>query len=440
MVSKSPSPTGAGQRFHKVLLRAIVNAVALVALAPPTLTPPALAQDGPQVSAAVRLNELCERDGGALWGVSLCGPLLVVDPQSREVWASQSDREGRLRADTGGWRGVLPITVGVANTSLRWAGTDWIMVVSPLPSARDALGELVMHEAWHRVQSSIGLQARDCACVHLETERGRYLMRLELRALAQALAATGYRARRLALRDALAFRALRIAEFGAVDERALDRNEGLATYTGLVLGVASDRTRYLIARLTAFDAHEAYARSFAYATGPAYGLLADESIEGWRQRMGEGSPADLLAERLRLTARAGVRALARAEVYGGAAIAEEERDRANARAERNAELRRRFTHGERLELGLVQMQMEFDPNRVVPVEDLGTYYDVLTLRDAWGRIEIAQGALITPDFSTVIVDGAEARTGGEGWSLSLAPGYALSEADEEGVRRIARER
>ncbi len=39
---------------------------------------------------------LCEKDKGRLWGQSLCGPLLLVNAQTREVFANQADKEGVL--------------------------------------------------------------------------------------------------------------------------------------------------------------------------------------------------------------------------------------------------------------------------------------------------------------------------------------------------------
>ena len=86
---------------------------------------------------------------------------------------------------------------------------------------------------------------------HLETERGRYLMRLELRALATAMLSNG-RARRIAVKDALSFRMARLASFAEAPaaEAGLDRNEGLASYTGVRLG-AGDQANLFAARTQA---------------------------------------------------------------------------------------------------------------------------------------------------------------------------------------------
>jgi hypothetical protein len=43
-------------------------------------------------------QEICARDGGKFWGVSLCGPILLMDPQTRTVVANRRDGEGVLKA------------------------------------------------------------------------------------------------------------------------------------------------------------------------------------------------------------------------------------------------------------------------------------------------------------------------------------------------------
>jgi hypothetical protein len=36
-------------------------------------------------------QSLCQADHGQLWGVSLCGPIMFVDPQSRSIVASADE-------------------------------------------------------------------------------------------------------------------------------------------------------------------------------------------------------------------------------------------------------------------------------------------------------------------------------------------------------------
>jgi hypothetical protein len=123
--------------------------------------------------------------------------------------------------------------------------------------------------------------------------------------------------------------------------------------------------------------------------------------------------------------------------YGGPAIAAEERARADARRTLVAELRRRFGEGPRLVLPLSASQMEFDPNQVTPVEGLGAVYGVLTIRDVWGELRAAQGALISSDFTQVVVAAPDASgVAGPGWSLGLTPAFRPTQGDPAGRRTI----
>lgn len=409
-----------------------------MALAAACIAAPAAAQDPLTSSAAAaELREICRADAGQLWGLNLCGPLMVVDPATRRVWTSDPDTAGLLQQSGAGWVGGLPVGVPVANTTVEWAGVRWIQVLAPLPDNTIERRVLLAHEAWHRAQATLGLPAQPSDCAHLEDQRARALMRLEFRALGTALRSNG-RARRQAAREALLFRAVRMSEFpnAAAQETALDRNEGLAAYTGVRLGVAENRDLYAARTLDRYDRQQALARSYAYASGPAYGLLLDEYRPTWRRELGAEAPARLLVIALQLGSWDQTDVRRAGERYGATQIATEERARTDARAARVAELRLRFDRGPRLELPLANMQMEFDPNAVTPLENLGNFYLALTIRDAWGELRATDGALISTDYQRVVVSSpGPGALSGPGWRLSLAPGYQLVGPDRAGIFR-----
>ena len=127
-------------------------------------------------------------------------------------------------------------------------------------------------------------------------------MRLEWRALARALRESG-EPRALAIREALAFRQARHARFPdrVESERALDINEGLASYTQAVLPAQSeaDAIASALDELTAAEGGESFVRTFAYASGPAYGLLLDAASPGWTRKVrASDDPAALLMRAL----------------------------------------------------------------------------------------------------------------------------------------------
>lgn len=400
---------------------------------------PAAAQDSvAAANAAAELRQLCQTDAGQLWGVSLCGPLMVVDPSTRRVWTSDPDNVGLLDQSGLGWVGTLPVGVPVANMTVEWAGVRWIQVMAPLPSNADDRRVLVAHEAWHRAQTALRLPAQASDAAHLDSERARVLMRLEFRALGIALRSAG-RGRRQATEEALMLRAARLAEFpgAAQQEDSLDRNEGLAAYTGVKLAIRDNPDLYAARILDRHDRNQALARSYAYASGPAYGLLLDDYRPGWRNDLGGGeAPASILARALSMRSWSNADLRRASDRYGGAAVATEERARADAHRARVADLRLQFDRGPRVELPLVNMQMEFDPNAVTPLDGLGNFYRTIVVRDAWGEVRAVEGALISTDQRRLLVSSpAAGALSGPGWQLALAPGYQLVGPDGAGIFR-----
>src|SRR6185436_13673521 len=141
---------------------------------------------------------------------------------------------------------------------------------------------------------------------HLDSQEGRLWLELEWRALARALAEPAA-ARQKTIADALSFRAVRRKKFpgSAASESALERHEGLAEYTGLRLAARSPAGAATLARAAIDDSGKlpTFVRSFAYVSGPAYGLLLDDARPNWRRELGGGADlGDLLRTALRLPA------------------------------------------------------------------------------------------------------------------------------------------
>ena len=250
---------------------------------------------------------LCAADGGKLWSVSLCGPMLLVDPATRTFVASQNDASGTLHDAGGVFTGTLTPEQVVANSSLEWSGLRWARLQWPLPEDRALRATLLMRESFHRERSKLPLPApREADNAHLDTLDGRYLLQLEWRALAKALVDAGDRAARSAAEDALRFRHERHQLYpgAAAAEAALELDEGLAQYTGVMLGnpTPEARTAAVLRDLAQHAGDASFAHSFADANGPAYGLLLDRYAPGWQRRLAPGDePGALLLAALKIT-------------------------------------------------------------------------------------------------------------------------------------------
>lgn len=399
-------------------------------------------------------EEAALADDGRLWGVSLAGPILLADPRTRQVAANQPDGAGHLREEQGVFVGVLPAEVTIANTGTDWAGVRWTMVMWPLPEEPFARTQLLLHESFHRIQPRLTHGGSGALPQHLGTEAGRTWLRLEFRALIEAMTQRDER-RREALGDALLFRARRRALFPEAEasESALERNEGLAEYTGLRLcGLeASARAERAAARLRREESAPSLVRSFAYASGPAYGLALDECDDGWRARIGPGVDlASLLAQALAWRAPAELEHTAdeHSRRHGREEVAADERRRAEERARVEAELRARYVEGPVLTLALgAGMNYAFDPNDVTPLAGLGSVYGGARVVDEWGVLDAgASRALLlqppdgAPSAAQVPAprDPAARPLAGDGWSLSLAPGWTLAASTRAGDWKVVR--
>ncbi|HWX67868.1 MAG TPA: hypothetical protein VNZ27_15730 [Rhodanobacter sp.] len=396
----------------------------------------ATSPDAMLTSARARFDEAthqCQADHGRLWGKSLCGPMLLVVPATRQVIASQADTQGKLHAEGSVFVGQLPTEENIANTSLTWAGVHWSEMLWPLPDDAQDRRTMMAHESFHRIQDSLGLRAGDGDNAHMDTLEGRYTMQLEWRALDAALAASTDADRRARVADALAFRAARYGSFptAAQSETVLERNEGLAEYTGVMVGNNSPTERLAVVHkdLTIHTRDAGLTRSFAYATGPAYGLLLDRYRPGWRHDIVHGgSPASLLASALHVDMAARPETEQRAARYDGAALMASEQARAAEHARKVAAYTAQLVTGPVMQLPLKHMKVQFNPSNLLSLGDAGTVYPTMHISDSWGMIDVAGGALLTSDWSllSVAVPPGQLhgdKLHGQGWTLQLAPGW-----------------
>jgi hypothetical protein len=325
------------------------------------------------------------------------------------------------------------------------------MLMWPLPRDAGDRSCLMAHELWHRIQDDLGLPASGFANDHLDTRDGRIWLRLEWRALVAALRGAGD-ARTSAVKDALTFRAYRrsLFEGSAAEERSLEIHEGLAEYTGIRVG--SDSDELALARAVRNLKHgrdyDTFVRSFAYASGPAYGLLLDEAGPGWQRKLRVGDDLGvLLANALAVDLPADLKgeSVKGSKAYGADKLIAEEDQRAAARQDRAAVHRKRYVEGPVLTLPLFMMKIQFDPRNLEPLDKLGTVYPTATISDQWGTLNVTSGCLIRETLlgSSVAVPAPvdpEARPlTGDGWTLDLADGWTVAPGPREGSFRLIRE-
>jgi hypothetical protein len=389
---------------------------------------------------------ICARDAGQLWGLSLDAPMMLVDRQTRMIVASQADAEGRLVKQGNLYAGRLPDEENIANTATRWAGVKWTMMIYPLPLGKQERAQLMLHELFHHLQDELGFAAANPANAHLDSFAGRLWLQLEWRALQRALLVEGAR-RRQAIEDALIFRAHRRALFpqAAGDENALELNEGLAEYTGVRLRGSSpeESAVYFARQLQEFESRPTFVRSFAYASGPAYGLLLDKVNPQWRRSIRQrGDLAALLAKSLniRLPANPRHEAERRSKADDCRSLLAAEAEREERRRKRMAEYQARFVEGAVLSLALSgQVQYSFNPNHLEVLDEANTIFPNVRISDVWGILTVTDGALLTRRdgqlVKVTITAPANPQTRplqGDGWTLELKAGWQLAAGARHG--------
>lgn len=378
---------------------------------------------------------LCQHDGGRLWGVSLCGPMVFADAQTHTIATNQP-------APDAPW----PRALGYANAAMEWGGVRWSTFVWKIipQDDRQARDRLLMHELFHRVQPELGLFLPKSPGTpdHLDGLEGRYWLELEWRALGRALGTEGAE-QKAAIRDALTFRHERRARIpGAAErERVQEINEGLAQYTGTVVAAGSREAAVAdaIDQLARAPQEETFVRTFAYPSGAAYGLLLDAWSPGWRQRIHATDDLGTL-----LAAAAQIDTLEDAEVaakrYGGVALREAEQQRMAARQARIQSLRARFVEGPVLILPRGH-NASFITKGVTPIPGAGTIYPQFRVTGEWGSLEADQ-VLMSPDGATLTVPAPNPLAGqtlsGPGWHVTLSDGWIVRPGPRKGDYRVVR--
>lgn len=374
-----------------------------------------------------------------VWDKDIYGPILLVDTSTREVYANLPDAEGALKFDKGVYKGILPKEVTFSNTDIQWSGTHWAMVTLPLSTNEHDRVDLITHELFHVAQPSLGFRNRREENNHLDIREGRIYLRLEMAALEAALKARRFNRAEDHLRNALIFRKYRqmLYRGSETTENSLELLEGLATYTGQIM---SGRNKwqwreYLIRRIEQFEKVPSFVRSFAYETVPVYGFFLYQKDNHWNKKVdGETQFTEFFSEAFGVDRRILLQSYVKqvAEDYRGRTIADEESKREVSNNLVLDMYREKFFEEPRLEIRLEEMNMAFNPQNLIPLdEDEGTVYPTITLSDNWGILTVEEGgALLRNDWRWVIVSEPLEITGkrivGEGWVIELNEGYEVN--------------
>lgn len=386
-----------------------------------------------------------------VWGKDMYGPILLVDPKTRQVYSNTPDSAGQLQKDGNIYTGVLPKNINIANTAIDYNKVRWAMIMMPMPDDQQKRIDLLAHELFHLHQPSLGFKLFNIDNNHLNEFNGRIYLRLELEALRKAIIANNQREQIKHVSNALSFRKYRHSLFSGADttENMLELNEGLAEYTGVIFSNRNNDQlkKHFETNIDQFLSNPSFVRSFAYQTIPIYGLLLSQQKKYWNKEIKNSTD---LTNYFIQNFNATITNLSESEIekealaYNGAAIAQSEKIRAEKIQQQIQAYLKKFIQDPHFEISFEKMSVSFDPRNIFPLENKGTVYPNIRVSDTWGILTVENGALMSPNWNKIVVSPPLSFTPeiitGDGWKLELKPGYEATKEEASGHYKLRKKK
>lgn len=404
-----------------------------------------------QDSIPVFFNEIksATKKNTSLWNKDLYGAMLLVDPQTRKVFANEPDTANILKSIGNLYSGILPDNINIANTSINWSGKRWAMIMLPLPQNKQERINLLAHELFHSAQPSLGFALNNTENNHLDQRDGRIYLRLELEALQKAIQSSSEKELLQHLTNALTFRKYRYRLYDGANttENQLELNEGIAEFTGVIISDRNKKqaTEYFANGINTFFTNPTFVRSFAYFTTPVYGYLLYSKNKNWNKEVTIES--DLtnyfisafnvnMPDELKETVEKLI------DSYNGETIIQEETTREEKTKQLIAEYKSKFIEQPHFEIEFEKMNVSFDPRNIIPIEDKGTVYPNIRVTDLWGILTVKKGALMSSNWGKISVTNPTGTDGrkiiGDGWTLELTDGYMVEKDEANGNYKLSK--
>jgi hypothetical protein len=391
--------------------------------------------------------EAATKKSMSLWDKDLYGAILLVDPETGQIFANEPDTASFLKPYGNIYTGILPENISFANTAIDWNGKSWAMICLPLPEGEHERIDLLSHELFHRTQPSLGFILNNADNNHLDLRDGRIYLRLELEALKKAIQTSLEKEKQQHLTDALTFRKYRNLLYPETDaiENLLELNEGIASYTGLMISGRNEKqsTEHIVNGINYFYNYPTFVRSFAYFTTPAYGYLLYNKDKNWNKNIKNTTDlTDFFTKAFNINVPTD---LAKAveiisDNYNGKSIIQEETEREENNRKIIAEYKSKFIEMPHFELQFENMSIAFDPRNIMALEDKGTVYPNMRITDQWGILTVENGALMSPNWDKITITNPvkteDKKIIGDGWILELSGSYIVEKDGTNGNYKL----
>jgi hypothetical protein len=386
------------------------------------------------ISVVNDIQVITQKDDGKFWNIQYAAPLLFVNPESRQTFVFDMDKEP--------YEIVLDETVPIGNTGSNWNGKLWAMSQLPLPEQPFFSDNLILHEMFHALQPQLGFDSLyEVPCAHLEKEEARISLRLEMQALLKALEQIQNKDSMYKhLTNAISFRNSRYAIFPDAKEKEnmLELNEGMAEYTTLMMiqrnspNKLNDKElmRYFNSRISRLE-QNSFVRSFAYETIPLYGYLIQTDIPYWHQKVTKKTNLTDYFMQIMNIDNGNDEWKTLGLQYNYANIALEERMQAEqTNADMNA-VKEKFFCVNHVEIPLFNYSYNFNPLGIRIIDGVGEFHEDIRIMDDWGKVEVSNGLIFDKENRKVILTPITKTKNnvifGNGWELHLNDGWEITE-------------
>ncbi len=402
-----------------------------------------LAQDSGDLDLAATYFNQAQLAGRnqKLWNANLYGPMIFVEPSSRTVYANMADNAGILKPYKSIFTGTLPKDVMIANTAITWQGKKWSVILWPLPNKTEDRLALMLHESFHRIQNQLELTGNSPTADHLSTLKGRIYFLLELQALKIAINKPIY-SRSVDLQNALVFRKQRQQLFPATfaNEQVLEVSEGLAEFTGMILGRKKENIpTHLKNQIDTAANRKSLIRSSAYLTGAIYGYLLYQKNPNWTKLVNSNTNFPSLISKIygiQIPAKVDSSALAKAEkLYNAQQLIRSETEKEEQRLAIAKSYTELFTKKTLLKIKLIKMGIQFNPNNLLDLGELGTLYPTAEVKDSWGTLTVKEQGMLLKDWQVLYLSmenfsQSDRIIKGNGWEIVLNQGWRMAKINE----------
>ena len=384
----------------------------------------------------------------SLWEKDLYWGILLINPQTRQLFANEPDTVGSLKLDGSIYTGILPENVNFANTAIEWNGKSWAIIILPLPENKHKRVDLLAHELFHKAQPSLGFTSNNLDNNHLDLKDGRIYLRLELEALKKAIQSSE-KEKQQHLTNALIFRKYRNMLYPETDviENQLELNEGIAEFTGLIISGRNEKQskEHIVNGINSFYKYPTFLRSFAYHTTPVYGYLLYCKNKNWNKSITTTTNlTDFFIKAFNIIIPPDLTDTVEiiSENYNGKTIIQEETVREENNRKKIAELKHKFIELPHFELVFEKMNISFNPTNIMVLEDKGTVYPNMRITDQWGILTVENGALMSPNWDKITITNPikteDKKIIGEGWILELTDSYIVEKEETSGNYKLTK--